>query len=221
MSFDVQTIARRGDSSVSRPSSRLDVGKAIKTGPDYAHEPLRLVAFKKQPFGQIRNEQRASTSKCAGPEPTVTDRMHKSRFTLALMAIKKDKGGPDFCADQSRPSQSAQIDSGVPTIRHVLSIRLVQRISHSESSAFEVGERLGAILHRAGRSFGCTFGELRHERTRSRASAERDECTQGADISLFRAVIFMVDDPRAGTCHCVHRCGVELNRVLINETGSV
>ena len=112
-------------------------------------------------------------------------------------------------------------DRGAPTIRHVLSIRLAQRISHSESSSFEVGERLGAILHRVGRSFGCTLGELRHERTRSRAPVERDECTQGADISLFRAVIFMVDDPRTSACHCVHRCGVELNRVLINETGSV
>jgi len=163
MGLDVQATTRNGDISVQRLSSRLNVGKAIKTGLDYAHEPLRLVAFKKQPLVQVCKEQCASTSKCAGPKLSVTYRVNKSRFTLAPISIKKDKGSLPFCADHCRPSSGAKIDNGAPIIRHVPSIRVAQRISHSESSAFEVGERLVAILRRADLSFGCTFGELNNE----------------------------------------------------------
>ena len=140
---------------------------------------------------------------------------------LTPISIKEDKGSLASCADHRRLSPSAKMDNGAPINCHVLSIRLEKRISQSESSGFDVGERLGAIKRRAGQSFGCTFGELKDERTRSRAPVERDECAQDADISLFRALIFMVDDPRTCACYCVHRCRVEHNRVLINETGSV
>ena len=221
MSLDVQATARSGNVSVQRLSSRLNVGKAIKTGLDYAHKPFRLIAFKQQSFGQICKEQRASTAKCAGPELTVSDRVNKSRFTLAPVAIKKDKGSLAFCADHCRLSSGAKIDNGVPIIRHVPSIRVAQRNSHSESSAFDVGERLGAILRRADRSFGCTLGDLNYERTRSRAPTERDECTQDAEKSLYRTLLFMGDDRRNSACHCVHRCDVEHSKVLINESGSV
>lgn len=49
MSLDLQATARNGGSSVQRLSSRFNAGKTVKTGLDHAHEPLRLVAFKKQP----------------------------------------------------------------------------------------------------------------------------------------------------------------------------
>ena len=216
MSLDVQATARSGNVSVQRLSSRLNVGKAIKTGLDYAHKPFRLIAFKKQPLVQVCKEQCASTSKCAGPKLSVTDRLNKSRFTLAPTAIKKDKDCLSFCTDHCRLSQGAKIDNGAPTIRHVFTIRHAQRISYSESCVFEVGERLDVIARRAGRSFGCTSGELNYERTGTTAAAERDEFTQDADKSFCRTIFFMGDDRRNSACHCVHWCDVEHSKVLIN-----
>lgn len=217
MSLDVQATTRNGNIPAQRLSSRLNVGKAIKTGLDYAHEPFRLVAFKKQPLVQVCKEQCASTSKCAGPKLSVTDRLNKSRLTLAPIAIKKDKGCGAFCADHSRPSSDAKIDSGAPIICHVPSIRILQRISYSESSVFEVGERLDVIARRAGRSFGCTSGELNNERTGTTALAARDEFTQDADKSFCRTIFFMGDDRRNSACHCLHRCDVEHSKVLMDH----
>ena len=221
MSFDVQTTMQNRDSSVQRLPGCLNIGKAIETGHDQAHKPLRLIAFKKQPLGQVSKIQCASTSKCAGPKLTVTNRPNQPGLTIANISIKEDKGCVAFCADHSKPSSGSKIDNGAPTICHDLSIRLAQRFSYSESSVFEVGERLGAILHRVGRSSGCTLGGLQGERSRSRPPSERDEYTQGEDISLFRAVVFLVDDLRTSACHCVHRGGAEHNRVLTNQMGSV